>query len=160
MPFMKKHMATFVEDQEKINRLILIGKKQIKQQDEEETVQEQAEKSLKKTKNTTGAQDCNEETMKTINSVMENTRGKGNNNATLNNSGTMTLSYSQSLTPGERLKLKKEEERIKREQEIMEEHRKNAMLKDFAKEKKAQNLASSGTFNQSLSQSFTKSVNI
>lgn len=61
--------------------MIQVGIKQIKPQEEEKP----------------SNNDDNEETMKTINSVMENTSNKD------------TLVYTQTLTPKERIKLKKEE---------------------------------------------------
>lgn len=107
-------------------------------------------KSIPKKDNTVRYDTSCEETMKTINSVMENTRGKDT-----------TLSYSQSLTPTQRLKLKKEEEAMRQEQRIREELEKNASYRNFAKEKKYQNLATSGTtlntqyINESFNKSFT-----
>lgn len=86
-------MLTFVEDQEKINALVFIGKRQIKHkgQDEDEDEDQDPEEEQKK----------EEETMKTINSVMENT-GKG---STLGYSQS-SLGYSQSLTPVEMKRLR------------------------------------------------------
>lgn len=65
---------------------------------------------------------------------MEKTKGKET-----------TLSYSQSLTPGERLKLKKEQEALERDKQVREEIMKNAGTLNYAKEKKYENLANSGT---------------
>jgi hypothetical protein len=87
--------------------------------------------------------------MKTLNTVMEKTKGKE-----------ATLSYSQSLTPAERMKLNKEQEALKREQLVREEILKNTGTLNFAKEKKYQNLANSGTnFNTNVSQTFNTSFN-
>lgn len=50
----------------------MIGKKQIKPQEEEDCVKQNGKTSKKETSTTAD----NDETIKTINSVMENTRGK------------------------------------------------------------------------------------
>jgi hypothetical protein len=84
--------------------------------------------------------------MKTLNTIMEKTKGKET-----------TLSYSQSLTPGERLKLKKQQEALEGEQKAKEHIMKNAATMNYAKEKKYQNLASSGTkFNDMSSSNMTQ----
>jgi hypothetical protein len=72
--------------------------------------------------------------MKTLNTIMEKTKGKET-----------TLSYSQSLTPGEKLKLKKEQEALERDKQVREQIMKNSGTLNYAKEKKYENLANSGT---------------
>jgi 2-phospho-L-lactate transferase/gluconeogenesis factor (CofD/UPF0052 family) len=77
--------------------------------------------------------------MKTINSVMEGTSKKD------------TLMYSQTLTPKEKMMLKKEEEIKRRQEELKQASINNNTLRNFAKERKHDTLAGSGSnFNKSM----------
>jgi hypothetical protein len=75
-----------------------------------------------------------EDTMRTIKSVVERTGGNND------------LEFSQSLTPKERLRLKKEEEARQREEELKSATRKQLETNSFAKEQKQRNLGQTGQF--------------
>lgn len=116
-PYIMKAISDFVKEQGRLDQLAIpISDSPPQEQTQQQVTQEE------------------EDTMRTIKSVVERTGGSD------------TLEFSQSLTPKERLKLKKEEETRRREEELREATRKQIAENNFAREQKQRNLGQTGQF--------------